>query len=593
MEIYQVSSLPPLDAPIIAFDIETTTKGKAGSKRVSADPYQDRIVSLQISDGNNVWIMRNNYVSAIPLLSNPEIKKVGQNLAFDIGFLKHHLGGIEISNVHDTLMAERMLTSGLLGVENGLDDILSRRLGIFTDKSIRSQFSDHRGEFTQEQLEYMATDVAHLLKIRELQLADISKAGMGKVLALENAVVPIVAQMQLDGIGLDRELWQQHVQWYKNRMEQIKLRVCQYLDIPYQDSLFGGVEIGINLSSSDQVKAMLNKLGCPMDSTREAYLQEALVALDKHNKAHTFISDILEWRGWDKMIGYAYDSFVNPITGKVHPNWNQQGAQTGRLSCSEPNVQQAKSSLDDPDEPNTRAIFPPEEGEVYIVGDFAQQEPRVLAEISGDERMQEAARLSDMYIGAGKEVYGKEISKKDTERKRIKIGMLAHFYGASYRKIAYTLNVSEDEAKDFQSRLNRAFPKAKQWGDRQVQYVVQHGYMTSIIGRRCWVKEAMGAAKEDMWHFRNQALNGPMQMTGADMGKEAMRRFYDWRLASGYTQAKIRMAIHDELVVSCPREDADMVKYNVEQAMISAMESMCPNVKAEIEVDVKERWLKG
>lgn len=594
MEIRQVSSLPPIEATEISFDIETTTGGKAGSKQeISSDPYQDRIVALQVSDGNTVWILKNNFISAIPLLTNPTIRKIGQNLSFDIAFLKHHLGGIEITNVYDTLMAERMLTSGLFGVENSLDAILSRRLGVFVDKTIRKQFNTHQGDFTQEQLNYMAADVIHLHKIRELQIAEISRAGMGKVLALENAVVPIIAQMELDGVCLDRDLWKKHEQWYRNRMEQIKLRVCQYLDIPYQNSFFGGVEIGINLSSSDQIKTMLASLGYPMASTRENLLQDALIELDKGSITHTFISDLLEWRGWGKMLGYAYDEFVNPITGRVHPNWNQQGAQTGRLSCSEPNVQQAKAYPDDPDEPNTREIFPPDEGEVYVVGDFAQQEPRVLAEISGDERMQEAARMSDMYVGAGREVYKREIGKKDPERQRIKTGMLAHFYGASFRKIAYTLGVSEDEAKDFQFRLNQAFPKAKQWGDRQVQHVVQHGYMTSIIGRRCWVKEAMGAAKEDMWHYRNQALNGPMQMTGADMGKEAMRRFYVWRLDSGYTQAKIRMAVHDELVVSCPVDDADIVQYNMEQAMISAMESMCPNVKAEIEVSVKERWTKG
>lgn len=593
MQIHQVSSLPPIDAQIVAIDIETTTNGKAGSKRaISSDPYNDKIVSLQVSDGEDVWILKNNHVSAIPLLTNPNVKKVGQNLSFDIGFLRLHLGGIEIDNIFDTLMAERLLNSGKDGVENSLDDILARRLGIFTDKSIRSQFSNHQGEFTQEQLQYMATDVAPLLKIRELQLEEISKAGMGRVLALENAVVPVVAQMQLDGIGFDLEQWRENLIWFGEKKQEIKHRVASYLDIPSQASLFGeDLEIGINLNSSDQVKNILRDLGLVLGSTGEAYLQDALESYEGENGTTIrFIRDVLEWRGFEKLIGYGYHNHINPITGRIHCSWNQNAAQTGRFSCSEPNLQQVRRPV--AGEPNLRAMFIPDEGDVFVIADYSQQEPRVLAQLVGDPAMLKAASETDMYTALGEQVYNRKITKKDEERNRLKVAALAYFYGAYPKKLAYVLGVSLKEAEDFVNRLNTTYPKAVQSGVQRVQQVAQRGYVSSLYGRRCWLLGAVGASKDDMWRYRNQALNAPVQMSSADITKLAMSLFYSWTKENGYDKARIRLQVHDELVVSCPAEQAEEVQYNLVTAMETAMETICPSVRSEVESHIDHCWSK-
>lgn len=589
MEILEVDSFPVIESSEIALDIETTRNhGK------DSDPYRDRIVSLQVSDGKKTWIMRNNFISAASMLINPDIKKIGQNLSFDLRFLKHQLGGIEITNVHDTLLAERLLTSGIKEVSNGLDAILSRRVGVYTDKTIRDQFSQHSGGFTREQLEYMAKDVLYLPEIRRQQLEEIGKAGMGRVLALENAVVPVVVQMGLDGVGFNRELWTEHLAWFEQKKVEIKHRVVSYLpDAMFVQNLFDDdIDIGLNLSSTEQVRAALAKLGLHLPDTREATLQMMLETIDipQDSPAFRLIRDVLEWRGWEKLIGYGYHDHINPITGKIHASWNQLAAQTGRFSCSDPNLQQVKRP--EKGEPNLRAAFVPDEGRMFVICDFGQQEPRILAQISGDERMIQAANATDMYTAVGPTVYNREITKKDGERQRLKIGMLGHFYGAYPKKLARVLGISIEEATQFKALLNGAFPKAARWGDNQEQNIVQRGYMVSMLGRRCWIREALGAKKDDAWHFANQARNGPIQMTAADIGKEAMRRFYRWTIDNNY-DAHISLAVHDELVVSCLAHQAEEVKYSLVGAMQSAMEEICPDVRAEVEPLIAPVWSKG
>lgn len=589
MSIQIVEALPRIDSKVVAVDLETTVLARTSStKRVSADPYRDRIVSLQVSDGTDVWILRNNYISAIPLLVNPEIKKLGHNFAFDYKFLKRHLG-IDTVNIHDTLLTERLLNAGT-GIGNGLGDVLARRLGIFTDKTIREQFFGHSGEFSDEQIKYMADDVLHLIKIREQQIDEISRSGMGKVMSLENSLVPIVATMELDGVAFNGEMWKEHVVWIEKRMIEIRERVCGYLGLPYTPSLFGGVEMGFNLNSPDQVGGMLIKLGCDISDTREATLQDALNDESTPEMARQFIEDVLECRGWEKLLGFGYDKHVNPITRHIHASWNQLAADTGRFSCSNPNLQQVKRPSKG--EPNFRSLFVAEEGTSFVIADFAQQEPRVLAYVSGDEAMIKAANELDIYAAYGEPVYGHVAAKGSDERQVLKTAVLANAYGAGYKKLAYVLKISDSEAQEIQSKLRTAFPVAHRWGDQQIQQLVQRGYITSLLGRRRYEPRALGVRGNDAHIFANMARNGPIQMASADISKEAMRRFYNWATENGYTEARIRLVVHDELVVQAPDDQIEEVKYAVAGAMTGAMEDLCPRIRAEVEAHVSKEWTK-
>lgn len=584
-DIKVVDALPDLsDKAVLGFDVETTRHDGKDSC-----PYRDKIVSLQISDGIDVWILRGNYISAIPFLTNPSIKKIAHSAAFDVKFLRHHLGGIEIGNLHDSLLTERLITAGT-EVSNGLEAVLARRCGVFTDKTIRDQFTTHTGPFSESQIQYMATDVLHLPEIRRQQLEEVSRAGLGKVLALENSIVPVIAGMELDGVGFDRDLWSQYLVWFEEKKQEIKHRLSNYLDLAYMPSIFGGIDIELNLNSTNQVAQQLTKMGCDLPDTRESTLQSALEDYDSNSAVGRFIADLLEYRGWEKLIGYAYHKHVNPITGNIHCSWNQLGAQTGRFSSSDPNLQNVRRPIEG--EPNLRAAFIPDEGEVFIIADYSQQEPRILAQLVGDPKMLEAASNTDMYSSVGEMVYGHKIEKKSTERQQLKVAYLAHYYGAYAKKLAYVLKISLEEAIAFQQRLDSTFTKAAQAGQKRVQFVAQRGYMTSLLGRRCWLPGAVGASKDDMWRFRNQALNGPVQMSASDMSKEAVRCLDQWKRENKYDRVKLRLLEHDELVVSCPESQAEEVLYNVVGAMESASLLICPQVKPEVEAGIKSHWTK-
>jgi DNA polymerase-1 len=206
--------------------------------------------------------------------------------------------------------------------------------------------------------------------------------------------------------------------------------------------------------------------------------------------------------------------------------------------------------------------------------------------------MLKAASETDMYTAMGEQVYNRKITKKDEERHRLKTAVLAYFYGAYPKKLDYVLGIPLKEAEEFVSRLNVTYPKAVQNGVQRVQQVAQHGYVTSLYGRRCWLQGAVGASKDDMWRYRNQALNNPVQMTSVDVTKLAMSLFYNWTKENGYNRVRTRLQIHDEIVASCPTEQAEEVQYNLVAAMEVAMQTICPEVRPEIESHIDKCWSK-
>lgn len=443
MNIQQVSALPEIDCRILAMDIETTT---LTGKKIS-DPFQDRIVALAVSDGDNVWILRDNFQTATSLLTNPDYKKLFFNAAFDLSFLNHQLG-IETVNVSDILLAERILHAGE-NMPHGLQDVLARRCGVFTDKSIRDSFSAHTGPFTHEQLQYIATDVAYLRAIREQQIEDISKAALGKVMALEMQVLPVVVSMILRGVGFDRDVWAKNIVWIEDRMQAMRREIANKYQLGYQPSLVSDkIDLSINLNSTDQIQELLHTLGIDLDSTAEPVVQ---AYLDAHPDA-PFLNELLEWRGWQKMLSMSYPEHVSPITGRIHASWNQVPTDTGRMSCSEPSLQNVpRPDEDHPEYPDFRGAFIPRPGYSFIVADYSQQEMRVLAEYSQDETLLRGFEEGlDIHTATAAAMYGipmENVSKHQRfSAKAINFGIV---FGMGPQKLAGRLKISVKEAEKF------------------------------------------------------------------------------------------------------------------------------------------------
>lgn len=581
MNIQQVNALPPINCSVLGIDIETT---QTISKKLS-DPYRDRIISVQVSDGETVWVLQDGFRSLIPTLVNPEIKKISHNSIFDFSFLNKHLG-VESVNLYDTLLAERVLNTGMM-MNHGLKDVLARRFGVFLNKDVRDQFADHIGKLTHEQLEYAAADAYWLPKLREEQLKDISKAGLGKIVGLENSIIPVWVDMTLTGVGFDRELWGSHKVWIARKLEEIQLKMVEYLGLPRQLSAFGGIGMALNLNSRDQVLEILKKRGINLPDYQEGTI---IAASYKHNDP--FLADLLEYKKWEKMSQWGNPKHVNPITGRIHAQWNPVKADTGRPSSSKPALQ----NVIRPEEnaPNFRQLFIPRDGYSYIVADFAQQEIRILAGLSNDEGLIEATRAGDIYAELATRVYKKPITKKDHERFLMKTGLLSHFYRISDPSLAGKLGVPLEDVQAFRRIANSMFPKARAWGDQQVSSAMNRGFTTTAWGRRRYYPEA--AARTALTNgmrgrIEREAVNAPVQGSAADSSKEAMRLFWQGKRENSW-DAHIVLVIHDELVVEVRTEIAEEIKHQVIGAMKTGMEAVCPNIVAGVDADVMRAWEK-
>jgi DNA polymerase-1 len=203
--------------------------------------------------------------------------------------------------------------------------------------------------------------------------------------------------------------------------------------------------------------------------------------------------------------------------------------------------------------------------------------------------MLKAAQEKDIYIAFAREIYKKEVTKKDPERQLTKTGVLATFYGSWYKNLAPKIGVTEEEAKDFQASVKKAYPVAATWGDSQFSQVKRCGFSRTLIGRRRYIPEIKEAKGKRRSHFEKVCRNNPIQGTGADATKLALWKIYKLIDDGGY-DAHIIMTIHDEIVVSVNKEQAEELYPKVIEAMETAASSVCPGVKFIAEGKISDVW---
>jgi DNA polymerase I-like protein with 3'-5' exonuclease and polymerase domains len=646
----RVDVLPPIWSPVLGLDIETTMREVKikGKKRKVSNPYEDKIISVAVSDGESTWMLTANFDSLQPILCDPSNTIVIHNAQFDLGFLVHELGFYPAAQIWDTLLIERLLHAGDYNYRHGLDDVLSRRCGVTLNKETREKFADFDGNFTPEILNYIEQDVLHLPKVYEMQLADLGgrlvnpitedfEAGLAVIAWIELSLLPVIVEMSLKGVGFDLEKYRtvetmigERIQSLEDKIANIylapfwhdveKKRVEEYTETnkkgkeirkrrrytetvherKYVEQLPSGLyKLTANLNSSNQVGEMLVDLGIYKKTagkmtTAEPYLVE-------HHGQEPFVVDFLEYKMWRTLLNFGYPEHVNSVTGRIHPSWNQlaredhnhetkEGTKTGRLSCSDPNLQNVPA----PDKQfgfDLRSCFVPRPGYKFVVADYSQQEPRVLAQVSRDPAMIAAAGNYDIYGAFGVPVYGRVIVKGEPERDTLKVAVLADVYGIGNKHLALQLNSTEDVARKVKNDLRKAFPGAYRWGDNQLRDLVNRGYIMTRWGRRRYVPEVKTTPADKMWKLGNMARNTPVQGTAADIGKLADILLYSWVKEQGY-DASILMLIHDEVVVEVREDQAEAVCELVQKAMLTAMEMVCPDVKAGVEAKVTDKWQK-
>lgn len=560
----------------IALDVEAT----------SLDPYVAELLLVQLASPEKVYLFdarKLDLSSLRGILEDKKILKIAQNAGFDYRMLRAKRG-IEPGPFFDTMLAERILTTGYAR-ENSLEAIARKYLGIQLEKGVWETFVNHQKEFSERQLKYAATDVSVLFPIREMQKTALADAGLERIAALEFRLAPVVAEMELKGFRIDVKRWREIIEEYKRKRDEVAKRIQEELRPHFhytQVDLFGNHAAVVNLNSPVQIMEAFRKVGLDLPSTGE----EVLRRYD-----HPLAKLLLEYRGYEKIItafGENLIAKINPQTGRIHPDYMQIGADTGRFACSNPNLQQI------PADSLFRQCFIAAEGYKLVVADYSQIELRIMAELSRDPAFLKAFKEgADLHALTASQMFGIPLSRVTKEKrfqaKSINFGLM---YGRGAKSLAIQLELSEEEAQRLLQKYFATYKKVKSWLDRIGQAAVKRGYSTTIGGRKRYYRDLN---PEDPGYERQRAYverqgkNHPIQGTSADMTKLAMVYIYE-RIKKEKLDAVPIHTVHDELVVEAKENQAREVAKLVKEGMERAGKEILKEVPVKVDVVVSDCW---
>ncbi|MDQ3473493.1 MAG: DNA polymerase, partial [Acidobacteriota bacterium] len=372
--------------PVIGLDTETT----------DLDPYNSRLRLIQLATPTAVYIVD---LDAFSINSSNDLQhsealaplrrllaasrpiKIAHNAKFDAKFLKHVLG-VDLGGLFDTLLASQLVGAGDIEERHGLDTVASRYLNQVVDKSER--LSNWNFELSEAQLEYAARDAAVLLPLREILVERLKADSLIKVAQLEFECVMSVVDIELAGFFMHKDRWREQLSIVEKRRGELAEELQNALaEESMQGSLFGGPQReDINLDSHQQLTSALQRLGIPVpESTRNWKLQPLAAE-------YPIIATLLEYRTVQKALtsyGENMIELINPITGRLHADFRQIGAPTGRFACTNPNIQQVPHAVE-----YRRCFSGHPAGRKLVIADYSQIELRILAEFSGDRGFIEA-----------------------------------------------------------------------------------------------------------------------------------------------------------------------------------------------------------
>ena len=555
---------------MVAVDTETT----------GWDPLADRLKLVQVAAAGHdeVLVLDTDHVdpAAIEgLLVDPDVLKVFHHGSFDLRFL--NAAGLRVHRVADTMLAQQLLDGGEktpAGV--GLAGIASYRLGMTLDKSIRDTFGQD-GPATDEQLRYAADDAVATLGVFEQQWRELVGHGLTRVAQLEFGALPVLAGMQLRGVGFDTQQWEEVVGRLEAELPALEDEVQAALVTDLSPRTLFGPE-PVNLESPEQLVAALARLGLELPSTREVVLRDhadhpAVAALLRYRQVAKITSN---WGGdWAHRV-------VHPATGRIHADWRQIVG-TGRIACSDPNLTQV------PKEERYRACFGGIGDRVVVVADYSQQELRILAAVSKDGALSDVFRRGgDLHRNTAAMAFGgTEDTLTPAQRAAAKALNFGLMYGMGAAGFARSTGMTLAEAQAAMDAYFATFPQVAQWLAAAESAGRRNGRVRTALGRIRAVDPSAGSVV-------TLSRNAPIQGAGADMTKLAMAAVEE-RLQVRFGNDPRRpqglvLVVHDELVVEVERDAADETAELVRDGMESAAQEILGDVPAAVDVRVSSRW---
>lgn len=569
----------------LSLDTETT----------GTDPISAKLVGLSFSIRENqafyVPIPQNDEEAQKivnefkPIYENENILKIGQNIKYDLLVLQNY--GVELKGkIFDTMIAHYLLQPEL---HHGMDYMAEVYLNYQTIH-IEELIGKGKNQKNMADLpptavyEYACEDADVTLKLKNILEPQLKENDCDRLFwEIEMPLMPVLAYMERNGVCIDREGLKETSRLYTEEMNRIEQEIHELAGTDF------------NIASPKQVGEVLFdrlKIVDKPKKTKTGQYVTSEEVLESLRTKHPVVEKILEHRGLKKLLGTYIDALpklVNPETGHIHTSFNQTITTTGRLSSSNPNLQNIPVRNEYGKE--IRKAFIPEEGCLFFSADYSQIELRIMAHLSGDEHMIEAFRNGyDIHAATAAKIFKKsleEVTKE--ERSKAKTANFGIIYGITAFGLAERMGVSRTEAKELIEGYFQTYPKVKEYMNRSIEMARERGYTETVYHRKCHLRDINSHNAVVRGYAERNAINSPIQGSAADIIKIAMIRIYH-RFREEQLRSKMILQVHDELNFSVYPEE----KEKVQQIVIEEMEhAYSMQVPLEADYGWGKNWLEA
>ena len=559
---------------ILSLDTETTSKSAIDAELVG--------LSFAVKEFEAFYVpVPANREEALRIVNifkevyeDPKILKVGQNLKYDLEVLRNY--GITLAGpMFDTMIAHYLIQPELHHNMDYMAEIYLNYQTIHIDELIGPKGKNQRSMrdlLPSQVYEYAAEDADVTLRLKNKLEPELKKYECEKLFyEIEMPLMPVLAEMEINGVCLDTDSLKETSNVLTSRINELETRIYELAGSPF--NIASPKQVGEILFDKLKIIEKAKKTKTGQYVTSEEVLQQL------RNK-HEIVADILEHRGLKKLIGTYIDALpklINPRTGHIHTSFNQTITATGRLSSSDPNLQNIPIRGEDGKE--IRKAFVPEPGCLFFSADYSQIELRVMAHLSKDENMINVFREGkDLHAATAANIYKKDIADvtrdERTKSKRANFGII---YGITVFGLAERLDIPRDEAKMLIEGYFATFPQVHNYMEKSKEIARQKGYVTTLFGRRRYLPDINSHNATVRGFAERNAINAPIQGTAADIIKVAMIRIHE-RFKKEGIKSKMILQVHDELNFSVYPEEKEKVERIVLEEMQGAFALAVPLV---------------
>lgn len=561
-----------ITAEIFALDTETT----------GVDPMECDLVGISFSMKENqafyvpIPVDKEEALKIVnefrPLLENENSIKVGQNIKYDMLILQNY--GVKVKGkLFDTMIAHYVIQPELRHGMDYLAEIYLNYRTIHIDELIGPRGKNQKKMCNlspDDVYLYACEDADITLKLKNVLEKELKKNKVEELFyEIEMPLVPVLVAIESNGVRIDTNSLKASSELYTKRLQEIEKEIYKLADKEF------------NIGSPKQVGEVLFEKLKIIEKARKTKTGQYTTSeevLESLRGKHDIIGKILEHRGLKKLLSTYIDALpllINPKTGKIHTSFNQTVTATGRLSSSNPNLQNIP--IRDEDGKEIRKAFIPDEGCLFFSADYSQIELRIMAHLSQDKNMLDAFTSGhDIHAATAAKIYKKEITEVGSDmRRKAKTANFGIIYGISVFGLAERMNVERKEAKELIDGYFETYPQVKEYMEKSIQNAQEKGYVETLFHRKRYLPDINSRNAVVRGYAERNAINAPIQGSAADIIKVAMIRIQN-RFEKEQVKAKMILQVHDELNFSVPMEEKELVEKIVIEEMENAYQMLVP-----------------